>query len=129
MQQKTFATNLLTATQWIEFQMVQIDSDILFGIDSEFLIEDNVNLPISETEDSEDENYDFYQSFITNLTDDNVKFLSEHFDLSFAYHHTLGKWIFLVYSSGTSWSYTYCETDLEQAARNLGYNKANMFVG
>ena len=128
MSQETFATNLLTATQWIECQMVQIDSDILFEIDSEFLIEDNVNLPILG-DDSESIDYDFHQCFITNLTDDYVKFLSEHFDLSFAYHHTLEKWIFLVYSSGTSWSYTYCETDLEQAARELGYNKANVFVG
>lgn len=74
-------------------------------------------------DEDEDEypDYDFYQFFITNMTEEDVDYMCKHFtDFAFAYSPKLDCWVWCATDLGTHRSYVMVETDLECAARKQG---------
>lgn len=62
----------------------------------------------------EDDNYtEIFQWYLTDCSEDDVKFLEEHFpSLLFSYSERLGLYILCVDHFGTAWSIVPCDTDL-----------------
>lgn len=127
MEKETFQTNLLTATQWLSFEKVKIDLDILQELNEDFIYDTAVNLPTQITEYGEEPNFDVKECYITDLSKRQVEFLVEHFNLTFAHHPILNRWFLLVYDY-VHWAYIPCQTDFKNASRELGYDISNKLV-
>ncbi len=54
------------------------------------------------------------QFFITDCSNDTVDWMTETFNLTFAYSEVLNCWILLVLHWGTSWDYVPCEVYSEE---------------
>lgn len=93
--------NILLALKELNFQMVNMDSNLISELDEDFLYEDSVNLPVLKTyEDGDrDYNYDFHQCYITDLCTAEINYLAKKYDLSFSYHKVLQKWFLLEYKN------------------------------
>ncbi len=80
-----------------------------------------------EDEDNEEEYYpydDFFQYFITNLSEEEVEFMCKHFSgFAFAYSPLLDCWVWCATDLGTSRDYVMVDTDLECAERKEGQPK------
>lgn len=77
-----------------------------------------------DEEEEEYPDYDFFQFFITNLTEEEVEFMCAHFsDFVFAYSPLLDCWVWCATDLGTHRSYVMVNTDLECAERKEGEPK------
>lgn len=114
---KKFSTNYKVATKWLNNSLIMCNH--IGEIDPE--IYDNVRFSL---EDEEAGVYrEVFQWFITDCSEFDVNFLEKHFGLLFTYSPLLDCYILAVDHYGTAWDYVYCDTDLEQAARELGEEK------
>lgn len=80
---------------------------------------------IPEIDDSVYENFqtfpedqEVFQWYLTDCTDDDVKYLTKHFDLLFTYSDKLDLWVLCVTHFGTMWKGVSWETDLKVAEDN-----------
>lgn len=95
----------LSAVTWLNRDLVMIN-DTIFDIDPDF--ED----PFKE--DSEGNPREIFQRFITNFTDDEVRWMHDTFpDVLFSFCEKMNLWILCVDHWGTSWDgvWTTCELD------------------
>lgn len=83
-------------------------------------IDEDLNYRFEYYNEESDTYIDIYQYYLTDCTERDVEFLEKHFDLLFCYSEKLDVYILCVDHYGTSWDYVYCETDLENAQRELG---------
>lgn len=112
-----YLTNYSVAAHWLNGSLI--------------LCNDIANLDPSILENSRFETYDeetdthteIYQYFLTSYSADDVEFLEQHFDLLFTYSDALDLYVLCVDHYGTAWDYVTAETDLENAARELGEEK------
>lgn len=80
--------------------------------------------PDDEDEDEEEYYDEFFQYFITNLTEEEVEYMCQHFtDFAFAYSPLLDCWVWCATDLGTSRDYVMVNTDLEYAERKQGEPK------
>lgn len=107
---KKFSTNYRVATKWLNNSLIMCNH--VGDIDPE--IYDNMRFSLED---------EVFQWFITDCSEFDVCFLEEHFGLLFTYSPLLDCYILAVDHYGTAWDYVFCETDLEQAARELGEEK------
>lgn len=114
---KKFSTNYRVATKWLNNSLVMCNH--ICEVDPEMW--DNMRFSLEDEETGEYR--DIFQWFITDCSESEVIFLEEHFGLLFAYSPLLDCYILAVDHYGTSWDYVYNETDIEQAARELGEEK------
>jgi hypothetical protein len=114
---KKYSTNYRVATKWLNNSFIMCNH--IGEIDPE--IYDNIRFSLEDEETGEYR--DIYQWFITDCSEFDVAFLEKHFNLLFTYSPLLDCYILAVDHCGTSWDYVYCDTDLEQAARELGAEK------
>lgn len=63
---------------------------------------------------------EIFQWVLTDCSEDEVKFLEQHFGLKFTYSDALDLYVLCVDHYGTSWDYVYWTTDIEQAQCELG---------
>lgn len=110
---KKFGTNYKVATSWLHNSLIlcnqieQLDESVL----------DNMRFEVWD----EEGNYtEIYQWYLTDCSLSDVEWLEEHFGLTFTYSDLLDLYILCVTHYGTSWDYVYCETDIENAKRELG---------
>ena len=106
----TYSTNYRVAAHWCNNSFILCNK-----VAEDFSIFDNANFDILDTE--------IFQFFITDCSEGDVEFLSKHFGLLFTYSDDLELWVLCVDHFGTSWDYVHCDTDLEQAQRELGESK------
>ena len=111
---KKLSTNYRVATKWLNNSLVMCNH--IGEVDPE--IYDNMRFSLEDEETGEYR--EVYQWFITDCSEFDVCFLEEHFGLLFTYSPLLDCYILAVDHYGTAWDYVFCETDLEQAARELG---------
>ena len=71
----------------------------------------------------DENNTEIFQWYITDASEDAVKWLEEHFGLLFSYSDLLDSFVLCVEHYGTNWYYVNCECDFEQGARELGEKK------
>ena len=107
------STNYRTAAHWLNGSLI-LCNDIC-TIDE--TIWDNIRFSL---EDEEGNYTEVYQWFLTSYSLDDVRFLEDHFGLLFSYSDKLDLYVLCVDHYGTSWDYTHCCTDLENAVRELG---------
>ena len=105
-----FATNYLTAVNWIDMNRI-LCNDIV-KVDPEIYDE----MRFDYYDEEEDEYMEIYQWYLTSLSLSEVVFLEEHFGLHFTYSNLLDLFVLCVPHFGTPWSGVYWETDLPQAA-------------
>ena len=146
---KLYLTNKACALDWLRTDYVmcndlpQIDEELFDEIKYSTLgTEEEVVCPECGSDDIEDDGYgqytcndcdhewevkkeseypEFFQFFITDMTEDEVDFMCQHFtDFAFAYSPKLDCWVWCATDLGTNRSYVMVETDLEMAARKEG---------
>lgn len=80
-----------------------------------------------DDDENDEEEYpmdDFFQYFITNLTEEEVEYMCKHFSgFAFAYSPLLDCWVWCATDFGTSRDYVMVDTDLEYAERKEGQPK------
>lgn len=113
---KTYPSNYRVATQWLNNSLVLCNN--IPNIDQS--IWDNMRF---DQYDEEDEYTEIYQWYITDCSDDDVRYLEDTFGLLFTYSELLDCYILCVDHFGTAWDYVYCETTNEFAKRDLGEQK------
>ena len=117
MKTNIFSTNYKVAANWCNNNLI-LCNDIV-NIDPS--VYENMRF---ESYDEENETYtEIFQWFLTDCSKFDVEYLEEHFDLKFSYSEMLDLYILCVDHYGTSWDYVYCDTDLENAKRELGESK------
>lgn len=104
----TYQTNYRTAAKWLNNSLILCNAIMK----EEFFFE---NCRFEFSEDTE-----IYQTYLTDCSLSDVEFLEEHFGLLFSYSESLGLYALCVDHYGTSWDYVTCDTDIEEAARELG---------
>ena len=114
---KKFSTNYRVATKWLNNSLVMCNH--IGEVDPE--IYDNMRFSLEDEETGEYR--EIFQWFITDCSEFDVCFLEEHFGLLFTFSPLLDCYILAVDHYGTAWDYVCCDTDLEQAARELGEEK------
>lgn len=117
MEAKTYGTNYRVATQWMNNSYI-LCNDI---VEKDPSVIDNARFAWDDEETGE--MTDIYQWFLSDCSDDDVRYLEDTFGLLFSYSDLLGLYILCVDHYGTSWDYVYCETTNEYAARELGESK------
>ena len=126
--EKKFRTNYQVATSWLNNALIlcnditEIDSSVY----ENQRFSNWINWETGEECDADDEKateVDIYQWYLTDCTEDAVKFLEKHFGLLFTYSDLLDLYVLCVDHFGTGWDYVEVETDLENAARKLGEKK------
>ena len=105
-------TNYRTAVNWLNNSLILCNE-----IQSEPCLRENCRF---DFEDEEGNYIDIYQTYLTDCSESDVCFLEEHFKLLFSYSDKLDLYVLCVDHSGTSWDYVPCDTDLENAVRELG---------
>ena len=110
MKEKTFGTNYSVAVNWCNNNYI-MQNDIC---ELDFSVIENCRFDVEK---------EIFQYFITDCSQFDVEYLEENFGLLFSYSNLLDKYILCVDHFGTNWSYVYCETKNELAARELGENK------
>ncbi len=117
MEAKTYSTNYLVATQWMNNSLI-LCNDI---VEKDFSVYENMRF--SDYDEETGEMTEIYQWFLTDCSRDEVEYLEETFGLLFSYSDLLDLYILCVDHYGTAWNYVYCETTNEYAARELGESK------
>lgn len=117
MEAKTYGTNYRVATQWTNNSYI-LCNDI---VEKDPSVIDNARFAWDDEETGE--MTDIYQWFLSDCSDDDVRYLEETFGLLFTYSDLLDLYVLCVDHYGTSWDYVYCETTNEYAARELGQGK------
>ena len=97
-----------SAVHWLNGDLILFND--IHEIDEEFFIE------LYEKKEDGDlgDPVEIYQYFLTNYSDDDVKWMQETFpQLHFAFSQKMGLWVLCVDHFGTSWDYvwTRCELD------------------
>ena len=131
-----YSTNYNVAAKWCNNSLVlcnnipEIDCSVFDNMRFSFSYYEDAEGNQYESEDDAPENIEVYeytkeifQWYITDCSENDVRFLEKHFGLLFTYSNLLDCYILCVDHCGTSWDYVYCETDLEYAKRNLGEEK------
>ena len=108
-----FSTNYRTAAHWLNNSLILCNQ--ITEIDINFW--DNCRFDLYN---ENDEPIEIYQYFLTDCSEGDVEFLENHFGLLFSYSELLDMFVLCVEHYGTSWDYVLCNTDLENAVRNLG---------
>ena len=110
-----YTTNYRVATQWLNPSLILCNniSDVDTFLDYRF----------NFYNEEEGTYIDIYQYYLTSLSESDVEYLEEHFGLLFAYSEMLDLYILCVDHYGTAWDYVSCDTDIEQAQRELGESK------
>lgn len=106
------STNYRTAAHWLNGSLIlcnEIQNEEYFLENCRFNLFDENDNPV-----------DIFQTYLTNYSLDDVRFLEDHFGLLFSYSDKLDLFVLCVDHYGTSWDYVYCSTDLENAVRKLG---------
>lgn len=120
MAKQLYQTNFYVASHWLHNALILANE--IGSIDPS--VYDNMRFSFYEEDEYGDETeVEIYQWFLTDCSDFDVRFLEEHFGLKFTYSDLLGLYILCVTHYGTSWDYVYWETDIPQAARELGDKK------
>lgn len=128
-----FATNYKVAVNWLNNSFVlcnniaEVDESIFENCRFSLFYYEDENGETYENEDEIPENVEFweketeiFQWFITDASEDAVKFLEKHFGLLFTYSNKLDCFVLCVDHFGTSWDYVRCDTDLKNAQCGLG---------
>ncbi len=113
-------TNYRVATNWLGTSLIMCNN--ISEIDPTIWDAMRFNM-FADEEDEDSYDTEIYQWFLTNCDEGDVRFLESHFDLKFTYSELLDVFVLCVDHYGTAWDYVYCETDLEQAVRELGESK------
>lgn len=117
MEEKKMYTNYRVATKWLNNSYILCNH--IGEIDQ--TIWDNMRF---ELHNEETEEYtEIYQWFISDCSDEDVRYLEDTFGLLFTYSELLECYILCVDHYGTSWDYVSCETTNEYAVRELGEQK------
>jgi hypothetical protein len=109
-----YQTTYRTAVEWFNTNIVLCNK--LPEIDPSVID----NLYSTSSDDDIDE---IFQWYITDATDSDVEWLTEHFGLIFTYSELLECNILCVNHYGTSWDYVTISTDIKQAERKEGEGK------
>lgn len=118
MECKTFETNYLTAVNWLNGDLILCNN--ICEIDDELYLNLYDSMCCECDDEEEFDGVEVYQWFLTNYTNRDVEYLREHFGLLFVFSNVLDLWVLAVTHYGTAWDYVPCDTDLQQAARELG---------
>lgn len=123
--EKKFRTNYQVATSWLNNALILCNdiTEIDNSVYENQRFSNWINWETGEECDADDEKateVDIYQWYLTDCTEDAVKFLEKHFGLLFTYSDLLDLYVLCVDHFGTGWDYVEVETDLENAARKLG---------
>ena len=126
--EKKFRTNYQVATSWLNNALILCNdiTEIDNSVYENQRFSNWINWETGEECDADDEKateVDIYQWYLTDCTEDAVKFLEKHFGLLFTYSDLLDLYVLCVDHFGTGWEYVEVETDLENAARKLGEKK------
>ena len=126
--EKKFRTNYQVATSWLNNALILCNdiTEIDNSVYENQRFSNWINWETGEECDEDDEKateVDIYQWYLTDCTEDAVKFLEKHFGLLFTYSDLLDLYVLCVDHFGTGWDYVEVETDLENAARKLGEKK------
>ena len=116
-EKKTYGTNYRVATQWCNNSLILCNR--ITEID-ESVIE---NARFAWEDEETGEWVEIFQYYLTDCSDDDVRFLETWFGLLFTYSDLLDCYVLCVDHYGTAWNYVYCETTNEHAARELGQEK------
>lgn len=108
-----YGTNYRVAVKWCNNSYVMCNN--IVEIDP--TIWDNMRFGL---EDEDGNCIEIYQWFISDASEDDVRYLESAFGLKFTYSELLDCFILCVDHYGTSWGYVYCETNNEYAKRELG---------
>lgn len=126
-------SNYKVAIMWLNGSLIrlnniiEIDPEIIdynHTLSSEELYQGKVGEKEKEGEDNSwFWDNEFYQFFLTSYSEDEVKWLCNHFsDLHFAYSPMLDLWILCVDHLGTSWDYVRVMTINSPSVCELGEN-------
>lgn len=107
-------TNYYVATHWLHNNLILCND--IERIDENLW--ENYRFELTEEDGAID--VEIFQYFLTDCSEDDVKWLEEHFDLKFAYSELLDLYVLCVTHYGTSWDYVYWTTDIENAEAELG---------
>lgn len=116
MKKETYYTNYGVAVNWLNNNLVLCNN--VPSVDS--TIWDNARFDLADEKGTEKE---IFQWYITDCTQDDVKYLEETFGLLFTYSELLDCFILCVDHYGTNWYWVTCETTNKYAARELGEKK------
>lgn len=108
-----YGTNYRVAVKWCNNSYVMCNN--IPEIDP--TIWDNMRFCL---EDEDGNCIEIYQWFISDASEDDVRYLESTFGLKFTYSELLDCFVLCVDHYGTSWDYVYCETNNEYAKRELG---------
>ena len=112
--ERTIQTNYYVATHWLHNSLILCNE--IAEIDSS-IYENIMGIPTDEESEEEPE---IYQWFLTNCSEDDASWLTEHFGLLFTYSEMLDLYVLCVPHYGTSWDYVYWTTDIENAKAEEG---------
>jgi hypothetical protein len=97
-----------TAAKWLGTNLVLLNN--IQEIDKDFDPYVDVEFPDEEDEDEDFGMPEFFQYYITDLSDDSVDWMRSTFpDLIFSFSELLNSWILCVQHYGTSWDYVSTE--------------------
>lgn len=117
MEEKKMYTNYRVATKWLNNSYILCNH--IGEIDQ--TIWDNMRFDMYD--DEVGIYREIYQWFISDCSDEDVRYLEDTFGLLFTYSELLECYILCVDHYGTSWDYVSCETTNEYAVRELGEQK------
>lgn len=114
MKKEMFSTNYAVAVNWLGNSFI-LCNDI---VEKDFSVYENMRFSTYDEETGEET--EVFQWFLTDCSKSQVEWLEEHFGLKFSYSDMLDLFVLCVTHYGTSWDYVRCETDIENAKRELG---------
>lgn len=110
-----YQTTYRTAIEWLNTNIVLCNK--LPEIDPSVI--DNMYTALSDDSTIDE----IFQWYITDASDSDAEWLTEHFGLIFTYSDLLDCNILCVDHYGTPWDYVMIDTDVKQAERNEGEGK------